>query len=282
MQPGAPGQPEQQRLGLVTCSMGRCNAVYPLCQQLPEAGVAETARPVLPGMGRHRANLSRAENPQRQTQPGAGLPDKSFVPVGCLPRRPWLTWQTVSACRFLPVQQQAQQRHAVGPARDGGVNGFAAANGAAAPSPAQNARTAAKFRIVVSSAFEVHIHKAGVGAIPAQRHRAGLTMAVLCHDALGGIGIHLRAVRVLAGVVGITVEEQDAVGVLLDGTGVTQVGQLGAVEELLPCFSTARDSWLSAMMGTFISLAMILRFRVMELISCTRFSLRWPVVISCR
>ena len=50
----------------------------------------------------------------------------------------------------------------------------------------------------------------------------------------------------------------------------------------VPCFSTARDSWLRAMMGTFISLAIILRFRVMELISCTRFSLRWPVVISCR
>ena len=36
------------------------------------------------------------------------------------------------------------------------------------------------------------------------------------------------------------------------------------------------------MMGTFISFAMIFRFRVMELISCTRFSLRWPVVISCK
>ena len=51
---------------------------------------------------------------------------------------------------------------------------------------------------------------------------------------------------------------------------------------MLPCFSTARDSWLRAMMGTFISLAIILRFRVMELISCTRFSLRWPLVISCK
>lgn len=54
-------------------------------------------------------------------------------------------------------------------------------------------------------------------------------MTVLCHDALGGIRIHLRAVGVLAGVVGVAVEEEDAVGVLLDGAGVTQVGQLGAV-----------------------------------------------------
>ena len=52
--------------------------------------------------------------------------------------------------------------------------------------------------------------------------------------------------------------------------------------EVLPCFSTARESWLRAMMGTSISLAMILRLRVMELISWTRFSLRWPEVISCR
>ena len=55
-------------------------------------------------------------------------------------------------------------------------------------------------------------------------------MTVLCHDALGGVGIHLRAVGVLAGVVGVAVEEEDAVGVLLDGARVTQVGQLGAVD----------------------------------------------------
>ncbi len=31
VQPGAPGQPQQQRFGLVICSMGRCNGIYPLC-----------------------------------------------------------------------------------------------------------------------------------------------------------------------------------------------------------------------------------------------------------
>ena len=107
-------------------------------------------------------------------------------------------------------------------------------------------------------------------------------MTVLCHDALGGVGVHLRAVGVLAGVVGVAVQEEDAVGVLLDGAGVAQVGQLGAVAGVVALLSTARDSWLRAMMGTFISLAIILRFRVMELISCTRFSLRWPLVISCK
>ena len=86
VQPGAPGQPEQQRLCLVTCSMGRRNAVYPLLPQLFKTGVAEAAGPILPGMGRHRkANLRRAEDPQRQTQLRAGLPHKSFVPVGRLP-----------------------------------------------------------------------------------------------------------------------------------------------------------------------------------------------------
>ena len=67
-----------------------------------------------------------------------------------------------------------------------------------------------------------------MGAVPAQRHRAGLAVTVLCHDALGGVGVHLRAVGVLAGVVGVAVQEEDAVGVLLDGAGVAQVRQLAA------------------------------------------------------
>ena len=54
-------------------------------------------------------------------------------------------------------------------------------------------------------------------------------MTVLCHDTLGGIGIHLGTVRVLAGVVGIAVQEQNAVCVLLDGTGVAQVRKLRAM-----------------------------------------------------
>jgi len=86
VQPGAPGQPEQQRLCLVTCSMGRRNAVYPLLPQLFKTGVAEAAGPILPGMGRHRkANLRRTKDPQRQAQLRAGLPHKSFVPVSRFP-----------------------------------------------------------------------------------------------------------------------------------------------------------------------------------------------------
>ena len=54
-------------------------------------------------------------------------------------------------------------------------------------------------------------------------------MTVLCHDTLGGIGIPLGTVRVLAGVVGIAVQEQNAVCVLLDGTGVAQVRKLRAM-----------------------------------------------------
>ena len=85
VQPGAPGQPEQQGLSLVSSSMGRCNAVYPACQQLGEAGIAESASPVLPGMGRHsHSHICRAENCQRHPQPGTLGPDKSFVPVRSL------------------------------------------------------------------------------------------------------------------------------------------------------------------------------------------------------
>ena len=80
-------QPEQQRLGLITSSMGRCDGVYPLCQQPPEAGVPQTARPVLPGLRPAHLcfQLSGMEHPQRQAQPGADLPDEGFVPVRRLP-----------------------------------------------------------------------------------------------------------------------------------------------------------------------------------------------------
>ena len=60
--------------------------------------------------------------------------------------------------------------------------------------PGRRSRAPSVRSLRSSSAFEVHIHKAGVGAVPAQRHRAGLAVTVLCHDALGGVGVHLRAV----------------------------------------------------------------------------------------
>ena len=52
-----------------------------------------------------------------------------------------------------------------------------------------------------------------------------------------------------------------------------------------PRVSTARLSWLSAMIGTSSSLAMLLMEREMLLISCSRFPPRvvsLPAVINCR
>ena len=48
--------------------------------------------------------------------------------------------------------------------------------------------------------------------------------------------MHLRAVRVLAGIVGIAVQKQNAVGVLLVGAGVAQVGKLGPVAGVVALF----------------------------------------------
>src|SRR5699024_2423875 len=83
---------------------------------------------------------------------------------------------------------------------------------------------------------EIHVHKAGVGAVPAQGDGAGLAVAVLGHDALGGVGVHIGPVGLLAGVVGVPVQEQHAVGVLLDGARVAQVGQLGPVAGVVALF----------------------------------------------
>ena len=86
MQPGAPGQPQQQRFGLVICSMGRCHGIYPLFAQAFKAGIAQAAGPVLPGVGRRRIHrvgqFCRVEHPQRHPQCPAGLPHKGFVPFG--------------------------------------------------------------------------------------------------------------------------------------------------------------------------------------------------------
>ena len=122
VQPGAPGQPEQQGLGLVSSSMGRCNAVYPACQQLGEAGIAEFAGPVLPGMGRHsHSHICRAENCQRHPQPGTLSPNKGFVPVRSLAPQAVVDVAGRKGIlkSFPQLQQHPQQRHTVGPARNG-------------------------------------------------------------------------------------------------------------------------------------------------------------------
>ena len=124
MQPGAPGQPEQQGLGLVSSSMGRCNAVYPACQQLGKAGIAESAGPVLPGMGRYsHSHICRAENCQRHPQPGTLGPDKSFVPVRSLAPQAVVDVAGRKGIlkSFPQLQQHLQQRHAVGSTRNGGA-----------------------------------------------------------------------------------------------------------------------------------------------------------------
>ena len=86
MEAGASGQPEQQRLGLVTPSMGSCDGIYPVGQHPLKAGIPQAARPVLPrpGLSCLGFQLSGMEHPQRQAQLRAGLPHKSFVPVGRL------------------------------------------------------------------------------------------------------------------------------------------------------------------------------------------------------
>ena len=98
----------------------------------------------------------------------------------------------------------------------------------------------------------VHIHKVGV-AVPAQlrpcwsRRDGSATM----HSAVSASTSAPPGVRWRSRSRGTG---RGRVGVLLDGAGVAQVVLCwGRWLELLPCFSTARDSWLRAMIGTFIS-----------------------------
>ena len=65
--------------------MGRGDGIYPLPLQLHKGRVAQTARPVLPGVRRGQGKLCRMEHPQRHTQAGAFSPHKGFIPVGALP-----------------------------------------------------------------------------------------------------------------------------------------------------------------------------------------------------
>ena len=122
MQPRAPGQPQQQGLSLIICSMGRCNDIYPLPAQTRKAGIAQAARPVLPGMFRRQAHfvghLCSMEHPQRHTQPGAFRPHKGFVPVSALTAQAvvHMAGRKHKPEFRLQGQQDAQQCHAVCPA----------------------------------------------------------------------------------------------------------------------------------------------------------------------
>ena len=119
---GASGQPEQQRLGLVTPSMGSCDGIYPVGQHPLKAGIPQAARPVLPrpGLSCLGFQLSGMEHPQRQAQPGADLPDEGFVPVRRLPPQAVVDVADREGDAPFPGQRahEAEQGHAVGPARN--------------------------------------------------------------------------------------------------------------------------------------------------------------------
>ena len=124
VEPGAPRQPEQQRFRLVSSSMGGSNGGYPFGVQGVKTGAAQFPGPVLPGAGRHgKAHVRRVKHPQRHAQPPALPPDEGFVPVGGRAPQPVVHMarrQLITELR-LQFQQNAQQRHAVGPAGDGGA-----------------------------------------------------------------------------------------------------------------------------------------------------------------
>ena len=120
VQPSAARQPQQQRFGLVICSMGRGDGIYPLPLQLRKGRVTQTARPVLPGVCRGRGQLCRMEHPQRHAQAGAFRPHKGLVPVGALPAQTvvHMAGRKRIAKPRLQLPQQEQQRHAVRSAGD--------------------------------------------------------------------------------------------------------------------------------------------------------------------
>ena len=112
---------------------------------------------------------------------------------------------------------------------------------------------------------------------PLQLDRAGLAVAVFGDDALGNILVLRVGVIIF-----VTVEEQDGVGVLLDGAGLRRSESIGRLSVL---DSLARESWLRQMTGTFSSLAMILSAREISLTIVTRLSPDLPgaaAVMSCR
>ena len=121
VQPCPPRQTEQQRLGLVSDSMGRGDAVYPRAVGTGKAGVAQSAGPGLPARGAGQAVLPGAVDSQRHPQPGALGPDEGLVGVGIGPAQPVVDMAGGHLHPQPPGQgqQHAQQRHAVRSARDG-------------------------------------------------------------------------------------------------------------------------------------------------------------------
>ena len=104
--------------------MGGGDRIYPTGPQSIEAGIAELPRPVLPRMRRNgSAHVSRVEHAQRHVQPGALGADKGFVPVGGLSPQTvvHMAGRQLVAEHRLDPQQQPEQRHAVGPAGNGGA-----------------------------------------------------------------------------------------------------------------------------------------------------------------
>ena len=71
--------------------------------------------------------------------------------------------------------------------------------------------------------------KAHKFTLPVQRHRFGLAVAVLRHNALTAVPIRFLAGIVFARVVVLAIEEEHDVGILFDGAGIAQIGEDGTV-----------------------------------------------------
>lgn len=106
-----------------------------------------------------------------------------------------------------------------------------------------------------------------------QFYNISFTVTVLCYDTLARIHIGCRCGRILSAlfvIVALTIKEQYDIGILLDRTRISQVGNLRSVVITL---SAARESCDRVITGTFISFARIFRFRVISEISFTRLSI---------
>ena len=150
-----PGPAAAAGLSLIICSMGRCNVIYPLPAQTRKAGIAQAARPVLPGMFRRQAHfvghLCSMEHPQRHAQAGAFRPHKGLVPVGALPAQTvvHMAGRKRIAEPRLQLPQQEQQRHAVRAAGDCAAR-CCDAPGCKSPSRMQKSSTRARIAVSIS------------------------------------------------------------------------------------------------------------------------------------
>ena len=112
----------------------------------------------------------------------------------------------------------------------------------------------------------IQIAEARVRAVPAQTDNARLAVAVFGYDALG---LKIMAKELNVPVIALS---------QLSRAAEKTTGRSDHRPQLSDLHGTAGK----AMTGTFSSLAMILRFRVMSLISCTRLSVRLALCINCR